>query len=147
MKLNIDSIIAEWKQDSILDETKLSTELARIPLLHSKYLEVYLTSKSKLISVTSSYNELKFTRKKYFRGEMTREELLAHGWDQYQGLKMSHSEFNSTADIDPVLNDEWVKVEYWKGIVSGIEWIMKEIQNRGYTIKTMVEYNKIIMGG
>ena len=147
MKLSIDSIVDEWKSDSVLDETKLSTELARIPNLHSKYLEVYLTAKQKYISSASVYNKLKFIRKKYYRGEMTREELNEYGWDQYQGLKMSHTEFNATADIDPVLNDEWIKVEYWKGVVSGLEFIMKEIQNRGYTIKTMVEYNKIIMGG
>ena len=147
MKLSIDDILSEWQADSAINETQISIELSRTPILHSKYLEVYLSAKRKLISATSSYNNLKFLRKKYFRGEMTREELLDRGWEQYQGLKMSQTEFNQMSDIDPVLNEEWVKVEYWKSLVEGITYIMKEIQNRGYTIKTMVEYNKLLMGG
>ena len=45
---------------------------------------------------------------------MTRDELVEYGWEQYQGLKMSHSEFTSTEEMDPVLADEIEKVEYWK---------------------------------
>jgi len=147
MKLTTDDILAEWKVDSAIDDTKLSSEVMRTPLLHSKYLEVYLKIKHKYISATSTYNKLKFLRKKYFRGEMTREELNENGWDQYQGLKMSQSEFNSMAEIDPILNDEWVKMEYWKNLVQGMEYILKQIQQRDWSIKTMIEYNKMMMGG
>lgn len=147
MKLTIDDIIAEWKSDNTIDETKLPSELMKTPMLHSKYLEVYLQIKRKFIAATASYNKLKFLRKKYFRGEMTREELAEQGWEQYQGLKMSQTEFNSMSEIDPMLSDEWVKVEYLKSLVEGLTYILKEIQNRGYTIKTMVEYNKMMMGG
>lgn len=147
MKLTIDDILAEWKADNTIDDTKLPSELMRSPHLHSKYLEVFLHVKRKFIAATSSYNKLKYLRKKYFRGEMTREELAEQGWDQYQGLKMSQTEFNSMSEIDPILADEWVKVEYLKSLVDGLTYILKEIQNRGYTIKTMVEYNKMMMGG
>lgn len=147
MKLTIDDILSEWKNDSKIDENRISQELIRTPILHSKYLDVYLNVKRKHIAATVSYNKLKFLRKKYYRGEMTREELEASGWDQYQGLKMSQSEFNSMSEIDPILSDEWMKVEYLKGLVEGLAYILKEIQNRGYTIKTLLEHTKLMMGG
>ena len=147
MKLTTDDVVAEWKEDSNIDETRLLTELTKTPMLHAKYLEALLSVKRKLINSTSTYNKLKYDRKKYFRGEMSREELVARGWDQYQGLKMSQTEFNSMSDIDPILNDEWIKLEYWKGLVQGIEFIMKEINNRHWMIRTMIDYNKMISGG
>ena len=60
MKLNVEDILTEWKRDSIIDESKLSLELTKTPMLHSKYLEIYMQSKAKLISHTKKYNKLRF---------------------------------------------------------------------------------------
>jgi hypothetical protein len=122
-------------------------ELTKTPQLHSKYLEIYMQVKGRMVSAETKYNKLKFLRKKYYRGEMTLQELTQYGWDQYQGLKMSQSEFNSMAEIDPELVDEYAKVEYWKTMVNGLEYIMKQINQRDWSVKSLIEYNKLMLGG
>ena len=49
-------------------------------------------------------------------------------------------------DIDPVLLDLKEKVDYYKTAVQSLEWIMKNIQSREYTLKSIIDFNKYING-
>jgi hypothetical protein len=146
MRLNAEEILAEWKSDSQIDETRLGLELTKTPILHSKYLDIYMQIRGKTINAENKFNKLKYLRKRYYRGEMTREELQQQGWDQYQGLKMNHTEFNQMTEIDPLLSEEYTKVQHWKILVQGLEYIMKQVQQRDWSVKTLIEHNKLMLG-
>jgi hypothetical protein len=147
VKFTPEDILEEWKKDSPIDDTALGKELVKTSHLHSKYLELLMKAKSKLSQTEAKYNKMKNLRKSYYRGEMTLSQLQEYGWDQYQGLKQSHSEFMNTTEIDPILCDEKIKVDFYKSLVIGLEYIMKQIHQRDYSIKSLIEYNKLIMGG
>lgn len=147
MQLDHEQILNEWKTDNYIDDTRLIQELARTPQLHSKYLEYFLHSKRKMISAEKKYNTMKWVKRKYFQGKMELEELKERGWSQWQGLKPSNSELNDLFDADRDLNDLLERLKYYQMMVQGLEFILKQISQRDWSIKTMVDHTKYLNGG
>lgn len=144
--MTLAQMLEEWKTDSVVDNTVVTRELLRVPVLHAKYLQCFMVFKAKLTKSEKDYNNMAFLRKRYYRGEFTQQELKQYGWDQYQGLKMSMSEFNSHSAIDPVLVPLKEIVDNNKVAVVAAEYILKEISQRGWLLKTLVDYEKFQAG-
>ena len=89
---------------------------------------------------------MSYLRKRYYRGELTREELVENKWDQYQGLKMSNTEYNQHSNIDPILVDYERAVAELKLSVSACEYILASIKSRDYSLKTIFEHMKYMSG-
>ncbi len=140
--MNLEDVIKDWKVDNVIDSAKLDKELIRTPNMHSKYLDFYVHFKAKLSGAESKYNKMKWQKVKYWRGEMSLEELTERGWSQWQRLKPTAGELNQMFDMDRDLVDLQEKVDYYKAAVSTIEYILRAIQGREYTLKTLFEYQK-----
>lgn len=147
MSLDHEAIVNEWKSDSKIDDTKIAYEITRTPHLHAKYLDYYMSAKGKVIVAEKKYNTMRWVKRKYFRGEMEKHELEERGWSQWNGLKPSNSELNDLFDADRDLNDLLERVKYWQMLVQGLEYIMKQISQRDWSLKSIVEYNKYLNGG
>jgi hypothetical protein len=143
---SIEKVIEEWKEDSKIDELRLVSELIRTPSLHAKYLEYFMFFKAKLAVTETKYYKLKFQKRKYYRGEMTQAELQQYGWQQFQGLKMSMTEFNSMADMDPDLVGLAELMINYKSSIQAVEYVMKQIHSRDYSLKAIVDYQKFLAG-
>ena len=146
MAYSLEQVLADWKIDAEISASKLDKELYRTPMLHAKYLDAYVYFRAKLSAAEKKYNHMTFARKKYYRGESTQEELALYGWSQYQGLKMSSSEFNQQKEFDPILVDLNEVRDGYKVAVTAIEYIMKSIGGRDWTLKTIVDYQKFQAG-
>lgn len=144
--MNLQDAMTEWKKDAMFDEINLDKEIFKTPNLHAKYLEIYVEFKAKLAQAEKKLASLKFLKKKYYRGEMTREELEKHGWSQFQGLKMSASEMSVTFDMDPDISDLSERVNMCKTGVQTIEYILKQISQRDWAIRSVIDYRKYIGG-
>lgn len=142
----IDEVLSEWKKDAIIDESKLSNEIVRVPMLHSKYLEYFIFFKQRLSAVESKKNKMGWQKRKYFRGEMALDDLQKHGWSQWNGLKPSTTELNQLLEFDTDMNDLTRIVSELKTSVSGCEYIMNQLKGREYALKTLFEYMKYIGG-
>lgn len=147
MIITIEEILTEWKEDALIDEAKLSFALTRTPLLHAKYVEYYAFFKRKLASAEAKKSKLAYIKRKYYRGEMTLEELKKHEWNQYQGLKPSATELNQLLDFDTDMIEYTQVISEFKTAVSCIEYILNSIKTREYTLKTLFEYTKYMNGG
>ena len=144
--MNLDQVLSEWKADAVVDQINIEKEIFRTPNLHAKYLEVYVFMKAKLAATDKKVGQLKYLKRKYYRGEMTREELEKHSWTQFQGLKPSNSELQSMFDMDPDLNELEEKLAYFKTGVTSLEYILKQIGIRDYSLKSVIEYRKFCNG-
>lgn len=135
-----------WEQDSKIDEINLGRESVRVPTLHAKYL-TYL-SKVKLQSrkAESDYYNTRRLKYKYYRGEMTQDELNGLGWDQYQGNKPLKNEMDEFLKCDSELIELEDKVEYYRTVIFTLEQILRSINSRTWDIKTAVEYLKFTNG-
>ena len=144
--ITIEQVLAEWKIDAQINESKLSHEIIRVPMLHSKYLEYYIHFKRQLSSAESKKNKLSWQKRKYFRGEMDSDDLKKHGWSQWNGLKPSSAELNQLLEFDTDINDITRVISELKTSVSGCEYIMNQLKSREYSLKTVFEYQKYLSG-
>ena len=83
---------------------------------------------------------------KYYKGEMTREDLVKYGWDQYQGNNVLKTEMHDVLKLDDDMIEIDDEVHDIAVTVQTLESIMKEINSRNYSLKTMVDWTKMMNG-
>lgn len=146
MSVSLETVMEEWKKDSVIDESRLSMELVRTPSLHSKYLEYFMFFRTKLALSEKKYNRMMGIKRRYFRGELTKDELLKYGWPQWQGLKPNGAEFGILLDADDDMNNLLEVVQANKIGVNVLEHIIKQIAGRDWSIKSLIEIQKFHAG-
>lgn len=136
----------EWVKDSSIDETNLGRESIRVPTLHAKYLTYLSKVKLQLRKAESDYYNTRRLKYRYYRGEMSREELAALEWEQFQGNKPLKNEMDEFLQCDSDLIELQDKVEYFKTVIYTLEQVLRSINSRTWDIKTAVEYMKFTQG-
>ena len=135
-----------WKDDCKIDEMNLGRESARTPNLHAKYLNYLSSTRLNLRKAESDYLNCRRMKYKYYRGEMTKQELEDEGWEQWQGNKPLKNEMDEflTVDSDLILLQD--KVEYFKTVLYQLEQIIRSLNSRTWDIKNCIEWNKFTNG-
>ena len=135
-----------WKDDCKIDEMNLGRESARTPNLHAKYLNYLSSTRLNLRKAESDYLNCRRMKYKYYRGEMTKQELEDEGWEQWQGNKLLKNEMDEflTVDSDLILLQD--KVEYFKTVLYQLEQIIRSLNSRTWDIKNAIEWNKFTNG-
>jgi len=136
----------EWVKDSSIDKTNLGRESIRVPTLHAKYLTYLSKVKLQLRKAESDYYNTRRLKYRYYRGEMSREELATLEWEQFQGNKPLKNEMDEFLQCDSDLIELQDKVEYFKTVIYTVEQILRSINSRTWDIKTAVEWTKFTNG-
>ena len=144
--MNIEQLQLEWDTDCTMDENHLDKEAVRSPQLHAKYLRELVQAKLKLAKLRADYNTLRQSKFRYYRGEMSRDELADRGWQQWQGVKPLKNEMDEFLTGDSDLNRIKIKIEYIKCMVNALDSIMGQIKGRDWSIRNAVEFKKFISG-
>lgn len=144
--MKLSDIQAEWERDSKIDETELGREALRVPTLHSKYLTVLSKTKLLLRKAESDYWNTRRLKYKYYRGEMSREELEEAGWEQFQGNKPLKNEMDEFLQCDKDLIELQDKVEYHRTVIYTLEQIIRSVNSRSWDIKSSIEWSKFTNG-
>lgn len=136
-----------WKEDSNIDVANLGVEAANTPKLHAKYLALLTSVKLQLRKSEGEFIRLKKLKFRWYRGEMSKEELVVLGWDQYLQNKPLKNEID-----DYILSDDDVitvvdKIEYIKTTLYQLEQILKSINSRTWDVKSAIEWYKFTNGG
>lgn len=146
MVKSVFEIQEEWAKDSIVDETSVGPELLKLSKLQSKYTgylaENSLISKKKLIE----YNKMRAVKWDYYNGNMSKEELDERGWKPYLYTVKLKEGIERCLDRDEDLNNMLMNKVLYDEAVSLCESILKAINNRGYSLKAWVDYQKYILG-
>ena len=77
--MNIEELHAMWDSDCYIDEDHLDRESVTTAKLHSKYLRMLIQHKMKIAALQAEYNNLRQRKFRYYRGEMSRDELKEDG--------------------------------------------------------------------
>ena len=142
----LDQVKEMWKVDCKINEGNLAQEIANVPLLHCKYVSLLADMKKALKRANNKYLRMQKAKMKYYKGEMTREDLVKYGWDQYQGNKVLKTEMNDVLKLDDDMIEIDDEVHDIAVTVQTLESIMKEINSRNYSLKTMVDWTKMMNG-
>jgi hypothetical protein len=124
-----------------LGETTTAT-----PKLHAKYLKLLVNVKLKHTKLGSDYNILRKNKFRYYRGELSRDELTNLNWEQWQGVKPLKNEMDEFLQGDTELNTLKVKIDYLETMIYFLESVLGQIKARDWQIKTAVEWKKFLAG-
>lgn len=144
--MTIDEIYEMWSIDSNIDENFLGETTIATPKLHAKYLKLLVNTKLKHTKYQSDYNIVRKNKFRYYRGELSRQELQDFGWEQWQGVKPLKNEMDEFLKGDSDLNTMQVKIDYLESMIYLLESILGQIKARDWQIKTAVEWKKFLAG-
>jgi hypothetical protein len=144
--MNIEEIQNMWETDCHIDDNHLGEQATQTPKLHSKYIKELINYKLKLTKLKSDYNTLRKSKFRYFRGEMSRDELKEVGWDQWQGVKPLKNEMDEFLSGDTDLNTINTRIEYLETGIYLLESILNQIKSRDWEIKSHIEWKRFLAG-
>ena len=135
-----------WDNDAKIEPLDLSNESLKIPKLHAKYLNYMTSFRLQLRKAESDYLRLRQTKLKYYKGEMSKEELAELNWKQYLGPKLLKQELSETIESDSDIISLVDKIEYLRTLMYQVENILKSLGSRSFDIKNAIEYMRWTQG-
>ena len=144
--MNIDQIHEMWEADAEIDDNYLGEHATKTPKLHAKYVKLLVGVKLKRTKLYSDYNLLRKAKFRYYRGELSRDELTDLGWAQWQGVKPLKNEMDEFLQGDTELNTLRVKIDYLETMIYLLESILTQIKARDWQLKSAIEWKKFLAG-
>jgi len=143
MSLDLDTIQKMWEQDSRIDPDNLHTESLNIPILHSKYFEIYNTIILLKKKAEQQKKNIRHQRYEYFTGKADPDVYLENPFPK----KIRDKEtLQGYLDSDEKLSQSSLKVDYYDVMISYLQDIMKMIHQRNYQIKNAIDFQKFASG-
>ena len=143
--MKLDEILDMWSTDCNVDRTELGDEALKIPKLHSKYLRHYSEERLTLRKLEEEKRELIKLKHDYYRGILPEEDLKSNGWEPFR-LNVLKSDIPMHIDADQDVIKMNLKIAMQMEKVDTLESIIKSISNRGYLIKSAIDFEKFKVG-
>ena len=140
--MNLDEIQSLWCEDSKLDPDNLHTESTNIPALHAKYYRILNRIILLKKAEENKFKVLKKEKRQYYTGKADPEIYIDKPFDH----KVLRQDVDKYMDSDPELIKQISKVEYYQVMISYLDSILKNINNRTYQIKNAIEWQQFIRG-
>ena len=144
--MKIEDLTDMWNIDSKIDISNIINEAVNTTNLHNKYFPIYIKEGLRLKSLKSQYKQLILLMTEYYRGELSSEDLKKNNLQPFN-LKLLRSDINQYVEADQRVIDSTLKIGYQEGIVEFLESIIRQINNRGYVIKNIIDFKKFEAGG
>lgn len=147
--LNIENILTEWQNDSVINDNKLDQTSVDTAKLHAKYLQ--WLSVAKLQYKKSQMNQKVLLKDKwlYYNGKMSQEEMESRGWDYdpFEGLKVMKGDMDYYYDSDKDIQKSEEKITYYKTLVETLQEIVETLRWRHQTIGNIIKWKQFENGG
>lgn len=144
--MNFESLFSEWEKDAEIDKTRLDDESLKIPKLHHKYYRYLVAEKSRLKKLEAEYKKLRL-EKTEFLAQGHDEETKAKGWKLPPRGIVLKADIPMYLEADQDIIDMSLQIGVQQEKVEFLESIIKTLNNRGYNIKTAVDFIRFTMGG
>tara|TARA_B110000902_G_C14276121_1_gene574993 strand:- start:1650 stop:2081 length:432 start_codon:yes stop_codon:yes gene_type:complete len=143
--VNIEQIVSEWNKDCKIDETELGRESAKIPQVHNKYIKIYMGERIALYKIKSETKKVKRALLEYYLGELDQDELDQMGRQQFY-KKLLKNEVDVYIESDDMMIETVLRLGMQDEKVAYLDSIIKNINNRGFQLKTAVDWAKFTTG-
>jgi len=143
MTFDLDTIQKMWEKDSKIDVDNLHIESLNIPILHSKYFEIYNNVILLKKKAEQQKKNIRHERYEYFTGKADPDVYLENPFPKKIRDKETLQKY---LDADEKLSSVCLKIEYYETMLNYLESILKVIQNRTYQIKNAIEFIKFTSG-
>ena len=151
LRNRFDTIRSEWEVDSEVDfqfkNKAYSTDLGKlaleIPFQHNKYLNHYIDLLQIKTSLEFEVRKLVKEKKEYYGGEADAKTYAEKPFGTHIKTQDKMKTYIE-ADTD-VINVE-AKVKYIEQMLYFLDSVMKQVSNRGFQIKSAIEWEKFVNG-
>jgi hypothetical protein len=143
--MKIEDIVSEWDKDCKIDETELGDESTKIPVIHNKYLKIFIGENAQLKRMYAQRFKLKRKLSEYYLGELDKDELEEIGREQFY-KKLLKNEIETYIESDDEFIETNLKIALQEEKVHYIEAILKSINNRGFQIKNAIDWLRFTNG-
>ena len=141
--IDLDGIQEMWNKDSIIDPDNLHTESLNIPVLHSKYSEIFNTILLLTKKAQQQKKNIRHERYEYYSGKADPEIYVQNPFPKKVRDKETMQKY---LDADEKLSGVSLKIDYYETMLSYLEEILKQITNRTYQIKNSIEFMRFTSG-
>ena len=143
--MKIEEIVSEWDKDCKMDETELGDESTKIPVIHNKYLKIFMGENAQLKKLFAQRAKLKRRLLEYYLGELDQEELEELGREQFY-KKLLKNEVETYIESDDEFIELNLRLALQQEKVNYLEAVIKSINNRGFQIKNAIEWLRFTNG-
>ena len=143
--MKIEEIVSLWDKDCKIDETELGDESTKIPVIHNKYLKIFIGENAQLKRMYAQRFKLKRKLSEYYLGELDKDELEEIGREQFY-KKLLKNEIETYIESDDEFIETNLKIALQEEKVHYIEAIFKSINNRGFQIKNAIDWLRFTNG-
>ncbi len=143
--MKINEISELWKKDCDLDISDLATEALKIPKLHEKYYRIFIGERMLLKKMESDYKILNRAKWEYYSGKLSSSELSDYGWPVFEH-KILRQDIPTYLDSDKDLIEILSRISVQKEKVEFLESIIKSLVNRGFQIKSAIDFIRFTNG-
>ena len=146
--VDLESILAEWKEDAQIAKHQLDETSRVTPALHAKYLEYHALTKLRLKKAEFAQKSLLKDKWLYYNGKMDQDMLKTKGWDPdpFNGLKVLKGEMEHYYDSDPEIQESEMRIQYLKTVIETLEQIISNLTWRHQTIGNMIRWRQFEAG-
>ena len=141
--IDLETLQGMWNEDSKIDPDNLHTESLKIPVLHSKYYDIYNTLMLLRKKAEQQRKNIRHERYEYFSGKADPEVYIDNPFPKKIRDKETMQKY---LDADTKLSGVSLKIEYYEVMLRFIEEILKQITNRTYQIKNAIEFMRFSSG-
>ena len=143
--MKLEEIQELWNRDREIDIAELAIESVRIPQLHDKYLKIYIDERIKLKSLEFELSKMVRLKNDYYSGRMAKEDLEKLGWEPFLGMILK-GEMHSYLEADEDVFRIKTKIVMMEEKINYLDSIVKMINNRGFQIKSAIDWIKFKSG-
>jgi|TARA_B110000196_G_scaffold167371_1_gene143845 hypothetical protein len=140
--MNIDELFIEVERDIKIDDTELDLESIRTPQIHNKYLKMFTKHSLQHKKLQDDYKVLYRVKWEYYTGKAPPEVYAENPFE----LKVLRTDVGIYMEADKDLQQLGQRMAYTKQIVEYLERILREINNRNWTIRNTIEWKKFLHG-
>lgn len=144
--MKLDDILIMWEADSNIDDNYLGEASTNTAKLHAKYLKLLVDAKLRKTKLDIDLNALRKTKIRYYRGELTRQELADLGWEQWQYNKPLKAEMDEFLKGDEDLAKIQTRLDYIDTLVYALESIMQQIKQRDFQLSNGIKWKAFLAG-
>ena len=138
--MDLETIQSMWAKDSQIDIIKVHEEAAKIPSLHAKYWDVYNSLKLLKEKALTQESNIKLDRYNYYTGKSDPEVYQAEPFPYKVREKESIKRY---LDADERMQKIVSKIKYYDVMLTYLEDIVKQINNRSYQLKNIIDWQQL----
>lgn len=141
--IDLDTIQKMWREDAEIDPDNLHTESLNIPVLHSKYYDIYNNILLLRKKAEQQRKNVRHERYEYFSGKADPDVYIENPFPKKIRDKETMQKY---LDADTKLSGVSLKIDYYDTMLKFLEEILKQISNRTYQIKNAIEFMRFSSG-